>query len=128
MAKCWDFQETWRGGANPKELSWINMRVPDGDDYVEFMLYSKLPETFGGKNHISLVVPDVAKSVDILKGRPAFKTYGKVAHDRYRGQPEASGEYVRSGRDTCGTDGSEHCDGQAYSAFNGPAHPAPSHD
>jgi catechol 2,3-dioxygenase-like lactoylglutathione lyase family enzyme len=71
------FKETWRGGANPKELSWINMRVPDGDDYVEFMLYNKLPEKFGTKNHISLVVPDVAKSVEILKARPAFKTYGK---------------------------------------------------
>ena len=75
--KVLGFQETWRGGANPKELSWINMRVPDGNDYVEFMLYSKMPEKFGTKNHISLLVPDVAKSVDILKTRPAFKTYGK---------------------------------------------------
>ena len=71
------FQETWRGGANPKELSWINMRVPNGDDYVEFMLYRKMPDKFGTKNHISLVVPDVAKSVAILEARPAFKTYGK---------------------------------------------------
>jgi catechol 2,3-dioxygenase-like lactoylglutathione lyase family enzyme len=71
------FQETWRGGADPKELSWINMRVPDGDDYVEFMLYRKMPDKFGTKNHISLVVPDVAKSVAILEARPAFKTYGK---------------------------------------------------
>jgi catechol 2,3-dioxygenase-like lactoylglutathione lyase family enzyme len=75
--KILGFQETWRGGANPKELSWINMRVPDGTDYVEFMLYNKLPDTFGGKNHISLLVPDVAKSVAILEARPAFKTYGK---------------------------------------------------
>ena len=75
--KVLGFKETWRGGANPKELSWINMRVPDGDDYVEFMLYNKLPEKFGTKNHISLVAPDVAKSVEILKARPAFKTYGK---------------------------------------------------
>jgi catechol 2,3-dioxygenase-like lactoylglutathione lyase family enzyme len=71
------FKETWRGGANPKELSWINMRVPDGDDYVEFMLYRNAPDKFGTKNHISLVVPDVAKSVAILEARPAFKTYGK---------------------------------------------------
>jgi lactoylglutathione lyase len=71
------FKETWRGGANPNELSWINMRVPDGNDYVEFMLYSKLPKTFGTKNHMSLVVPDVQKSVEILKSRPAFQEYGK---------------------------------------------------
>jgi catechol 2,3-dioxygenase-like lactoylglutathione lyase family enzyme len=75
--KVLGFQEIWRGGANPKELSWINMRVPDGTDYVEFMLYNKMPDKFGTKNHISLVVPDVVKSVDILKARPAFKTYGK---------------------------------------------------
>jgi lactoylglutathione lyase len=69
------FTETWRGGANPNELSWINMKVPDGDDYVEFMLYRKLPATFGTKNHLSLLVPDAQKSIDILKARPAFKTY-----------------------------------------------------
>jgi catechol 2,3-dioxygenase-like lactoylglutathione lyase family enzyme len=75
--KILGFQETWRGGANPKELSWINMRVPDGNDYVEFMLYRRMPDKFGTKNHISLEVPDVAKSVEILKARPAFATYGK---------------------------------------------------
>jgi hypothetical protein len=48
------FKETWRGGSNPAELSWINMRVPDGTDYVEFMLYRKVPATFGGSNHIPL--------------------------------------------------------------------------
>jgi lactoylglutathione lyase len=75
--KILGFQETWRGGADPKELSWINMRVPDGSDYVEFMLYRKLPNTFGGKNHIALVVPDISKAVTILESRPAFESYGK---------------------------------------------------
>ena len=76
--KVLGFQETWRGSPNPAELSWINMRVPDGDDYVEFMLYRKLPtDSWGGKNHLSLEVPDVAKAVEILESRPAFKTYGK---------------------------------------------------
>jgi len=72
------FKETWRGGANPAELSWINMRVPDGDDYVEFMLYRTLdPKSFGGKNHLSLAVPDLAKAVAELQSRPAYKAYGK---------------------------------------------------
>ena len=71
------FKETWRGGGNPKQLSWINMRVPDGTDYVEFMLYDKAPDKFGTKNHISLSVPDVAKAVAELQSRPAFKTYGQ---------------------------------------------------
>ena len=76
--KMLGFTETWRGGANPKELSWINMKVPDGEDYVELMLYHSLPtDSWGGKNHLSLVVPDIEKSVAILKARPYFATYGK---------------------------------------------------
>ena len=74
------FQETWRGGANPKQLSWINMRVPDGTDYVEFMLYKDLPDPdkWGTKNHLSLSVPDIAKSMAILETRPAFKLQTKA--------------------------------------------------
>jgi lactoylglutathione lyase len=77
--KILGFQETWRGGANSKMLSWINMRVPDGTDYVEFMLYKELPDPakWGVKNHISLTVQDVNKSVAILQARPSFKAYGK---------------------------------------------------
>lgn len=75
--KILGFQETWRGGANPNELSWINMKVPDGDDYVEFMLYRDKPSKFGTKNHLSLSVPDISKAVAELKSRPAYKDYGK---------------------------------------------------
>jgi len=77
--KMLGFTETWRGGANPKELSWINMKVPDGEDYVELMLYHSLPEPrqWGGKNHLSLVVPDIQKAVETLEARPYFKTYGR---------------------------------------------------
>jgi hypothetical protein len=73
------FQEKWRGGTNPKQLSWINMRVPDGQDYVEFMLYGSMPpqSKWGTSNHISLEVPDVAKAVSVLESRPSFKEYGK---------------------------------------------------
>jgi len=78
--KMLGFTETWRGGANPKELSWINMKVPDDDDYVELMLYHALPEPekWGTKNHLSLVVPDIEKAVVALEARPAFKNYGKT--------------------------------------------------
>jgi catechol 2,3-dioxygenase-like lactoylglutathione lyase family enzyme len=77
--KMLGFTETWRGGANPKELSWINMRVPDGEDYVELMLYHTLPgpDKWGTKNHLSLVVPDIEKAVAALEARPAYKEYEK---------------------------------------------------
>jgi lactoylglutathione lyase len=72
------FNEFWRGTGG-ETLSWINMRVPDGQDYLEFMLYNKLPEPDkrGTKNHLSLTVPDAQKAIEILKARPAFKDYGK---------------------------------------------------
>jgi lactoylglutathione lyase len=73
------FQEFWRGSASGKELSWINMRVPDGDDYVEFMLYSKPPDERerGVKNHVCLVVPDVEKSVAELRARAVRNGYAR---------------------------------------------------
>jgi lactoylglutathione lyase len=73
------FTETWRGGSNPNELSWINMKVPDGDDYVELMLYHPPfdPKGFGTKNHLSLVVPDIQRAVAELQLRAAYKEYAK---------------------------------------------------
>lgn len=73
--KILGFQETWRGGRDPNELSWINMRVPDGTDYIELMLYRKLPETYGTSNHIAIKVPDANGAVTALDARPAFKNY-----------------------------------------------------
>ena len=71
------FQEFWRGSSSGTELSWVNMRVPDGDDYLELMLYSKPPdaEQIGTKNHICLITPDIKKAVAMLEARPARKNY-----------------------------------------------------
>ncbi len=65
--------ETWRGGGNPAQLSWVNVKVPDGNDYMEFMLYSSLPspDKRGGKHHVCLEVPDVDKTKAILDQRAA---------------------------------------------------------
>jgi lactoylglutathione lyase len=65
------FTETWRG-APGKTLSWLNLRVPDGTDYIEFMLYDQpmTRETLLTKHHVCLEVPDVAKALEILQSRP----------------------------------------------------------
>jgi catechol 2,3-dioxygenase-like lactoylglutathione lyase family enzyme len=75
--KLLGFKEFWRGSSSGRELNWINMRVPNGTDYVEFMLYKKMPpqSKWGVKNHVSLMVRSVPKAVDILESRPAYKTY-----------------------------------------------------
>jgi catechol 2,3-dioxygenase-like lactoylglutathione lyase family enzyme len=67
------FNEFWRGSSSGKLLSWVNMRVPDGQDYIEFMLSKDPPDPrqLGGKNHICLVVPEIQKAVATLRGRAA---------------------------------------------------------
>ena len=61
------FREFWRGSANDTTLSWVNMRVPDGDDYVEFMLYAKYPPLASAHSmqHVCLEVAsvDVARAI-----------------------------------------------------------------
>lgn len=71
------FQEFWRGSSTGKVLSWVDMRVPNGQDYLEFMLYSKPPDAreMGVKNHICLATSDIEKAVATLKTRPAAKSY-----------------------------------------------------
>ena len=49
--------------------------MPDGKDYIELMLYAKLPATYGTQNHTSLVVPDIQKAVQELEARPGYKNY-----------------------------------------------------
>jgi len=73
------FREFWRGSSNGTELSWVNMRVPDGDDYVEFMLYTGSPsaQERGVKNHVALEVPQLEKAVAELETRPARKAYSR---------------------------------------------------
>lgn len=78
------FQEFWRGSSNGKELSWVNMRLPDGQDYVEFMLYSKPPNEreLGVKNHVCLVVPDIQQAVATLQARAAANGYAQPVEMR----------------------------------------------
>jgi catechol 2,3-dioxygenase-like lactoylglutathione lyase family enzyme len=65
------FRETWRGSRDGKVLSWVNLEVPDGDDYLELMLYEKLPapDARGVPHHICLEVEDVPKAAQSVEGR-----------------------------------------------------------
>ncbi|MBS1859422.1 MAG: VOC family protein [Acidobacteria bacterium] len=73
------FQEFWRGSKDGKALSWVNMRVPDGEDYIEFMLYGEEPSLarLGTMHHICLEVPDIDKARAELEQRPARKDYAR---------------------------------------------------
>jgi hypothetical protein len=71
------FEEFWRGSRDNKVLNWVNMKEPDSPDYVEFMLYNPIPGPTdrGSAHHVCLVVPDIEKSLTILKERAAATGY-----------------------------------------------------
>lgn len=73
------FKEIWRGSKDGKELSWTNMKVPDGDDYIEFMLYKEAPPPTkrGSAHHLCLEVPDAAETVALLDKKPYRTQYGQ---------------------------------------------------
>jgi lactoylglutathione lyase len=78
------FKEFWRGSKDGKTLSWVNMRVPDGDDYLEFMLYDRAPSPgqLGTMHHICLEVPDIEKARADLEQRTARKEYTRTLEVR----------------------------------------------
>lgn len=73
------FREIWRGSRDEKELNWVNLQVPDGRDYIEFMLYRDLPEPTkrGSQHHICLFVGDVAKAAARLEPRAKAVGYAR---------------------------------------------------
>jgi lactoylglutathione lyase len=78
------FREIWRGSSNGKTLSWVNLKVPDGGDYIEFMLYHDLPapDQRGVEHHICLQAPDVAAALAKLEARPYRIGYSRVLEVR----------------------------------------------
>ena len=64
-------EEIWRGGGDPARTSWVNMRVPDGTDYVEYMLNDKPPtrEQLGSQHHACLLVPDIQAAWESVRAR-----------------------------------------------------------
>src|SRR4029453_12931654 len=73
------FREIWRGSRSGTELSWTNMQVPDGDDYVEFMIYAEepAPSDRGVQHHVCLEVPAVEAAGRGLHERPASPGYSR---------------------------------------------------
>jgi catechol 2,3-dioxygenase-like lactoylglutathione lyase family enzyme len=55
------FSEIWRGGRKEGITQWVNMRVPDGTEYVEYMLSATPPDRRqrGVLHHAALMVPDM---------------------------------------------------------------------
>lgn len=67
------FRLHWQGGSAKAQTDWVDMQVPDGTDWIEYMLNVPVgadQQTLGNLNHISLGVADVRKAgVELMESR-----------------------------------------------------------
>jgi catechol 2,3-dioxygenase-like lactoylglutathione lyase family enzyme len=67
------FHVYWHGGMKDDETDWIDMQVPDGTQWLEYMMVQggeqPSPRTLGILNHIALGVPSVADAAQLLRTR-----------------------------------------------------------
>jgi catechol 2,3-dioxygenase-like lactoylglutathione lyase family enzyme len=66
------FHLYWQGGPQPDRFDWVAMQVPDGTDWLEYMLNQ--PEHLdlhrnGVMDHVSLGVPDMKQAQVLLESR-----------------------------------------------------------
>lgn len=65
------FKEFWHGGMKDDKTDWVDMRVPEGTDWLEYMLnvHDPSPRTLGVMHHMALGTPDVSVSYKKLLKR-----------------------------------------------------------
>ena len=65
------FRETWHGGMKDDKTDWVDMRVPEGTDWLEYMLNvdNPSPRLLGVMHHFALGVPSVEDSYKALLAR-----------------------------------------------------------
>jgi catechol 2,3-dioxygenase-like lactoylglutathione lyase family enzyme len=67
------FRPYWYGGGAPGAINWMMQQVPDGRDWMEYMLSNGAPGTphppqaLGGSNHVSIGIVDMAATAAELK-------------------------------------------------------------
>ena len=74
--------EIWRGGFDyPAKTNWVNLRLPESADYLEYMLRDA-PSTrrqLGVDHHICLVVPDIQIAWEMVRTRTPAADRAKLA-------------------------------------------------
>lgn len=65
------FKMTWYGGMKDDQISWVDMRVPDGKDWLEYMLgvHNPTPKTLGVMNHLALGVDSIQPAYHVVLDR-----------------------------------------------------------
>src|ERR1700691_960489 len=77
------FSETWHGGMKDDRTDWVDMRVPEGTDWLEYMLnvHNPSPRTLGVMHHLALGVPSVAEGYKTLTERGMKVEQPKIGRD-----------------------------------------------
>lgn len=79
------FHLYWQGGMKDGETSWVSMQVPDGTDWIEFMLHidpNADQHLRGVMNHIALGVPSVkAAAIQLEKSGVKPTEQPKIGRD-----------------------------------------------
>jgi catechol 2,3-dioxygenase-like lactoylglutathione lyase family enzyme len=65
------FKLQWQGGMKDKDTDWVAMRVPDGTDWLEYMLNVKNPDPhlLGVMHHLALGVPSIQEGYKLATQR-----------------------------------------------------------
>jgi catechol 2,3-dioxygenase-like lactoylglutathione lyase family enzyme len=65
------FTVMWYGGRKEGVPNWVDMRVPDGDDWLEYMLLvnNPSPKSRGVNNHIALGVKNIQTAAKMVDSR-----------------------------------------------------------
>ncbi|HVW84201.1 MAG TPA: VOC family protein [Bryobacteraceae bacterium] len=62
------------GSSGPLLASLSNLKMPEGDDYIEWSL-ARTRTNPGAGGHIALETPDMSKTLAAIQARPAFRDY-----------------------------------------------------
>src|SRR5216684_4349156 len=79
------FRLYWQGGMKDDQTDWVDMQVPNGTDWIEYML--NVPKdaghrTLGVMNHVALGVPDVhAAQTQLLENGVKLTEQPKIGRD-----------------------------------------------
>ncbi len=77
------FKEFWHGGMTDDAAEWIDMRVPEGTDWLEYMTNIKdmNVKKRGVLNHMALGVPSVSAGYDLVVKRGLDPAKPKIGRD-----------------------------------------------
>jgi lactoylglutathione lyase len=77
------FKYFWQGGMTDTRADWIDMRVPDGTDWLEYMMNVKdpNPHILGVMNHLALGVPSTQAGYETVVARGLAPDKPKIGRD-----------------------------------------------